>query len=154
MNSIELFVFNYLATPSFIFSFFTICGLILVPAICKSYLLWKKTDKQKDFMGGLVQTVLAILMLMNGYPIFISGILKLSATPLLSSGILRFLFSGLPIAAFAFFSSKAYVFAHKTKRHKSIANLSWMTLSIIAALYCISIYFIVFLHQAILFTTS
>ncbi len=154
MNPIELFVLNYLATPAFLFGLFTVCGLCLVPVICKSYLQWKKTSKQKDFMSGLFQAVLAILLLVNAYPIFVSGVLKLSTMPLISSGMYGLLLFGLPIVAFAFFSSRAYVFAHRTKMHKSITNLTLMTLSILASFYCISIYFIILLHQAILFVTA
>jgi len=153
MNSVESFVFNYLATQGFIFGVFTICGLCLIPAICKSYLQWKKTEKQKDFMSALMQAILALLLLLSAYPIFVSGVLKINSMPLVSSGVYGFLLFALPIVAFAFFSSKAYGLLQKTKMHKSITNLTLTMLSSIASFYCISIYFIILLHQAILFVT-
>lgn len=152
MNSFDVFVLKYIATKSFFFVLFTLAGFFLIPAISKSYLLWKRTRKKNDFLGTCIQLLAASFCLIIVYPFFIEGVIKINYFPLFSSHIYNTMLFVLPAFISAFFASKTYDWWQKQKNKESIKNLSLVWICGLISFYCVSTYFIICLHQSLILT--
>ncbi len=150
MGSLDVFALKFIATRGFFFCLISLGGFCMIPAAYKSYLKWKRTQKQNDFSNILVLAFGALLFFASAYPIFLYTVVKIHSMPIFSSGIYSLLLFALPCITLILSYSMSVKYYKMLKINKTASNFSLMCLFGMILFYSVSVYFIFLLHTVIL----